>query len=321
MKFDLAKVKVLVIGDLMVDHYTLGLSERMSPEAPVPVIIPESQSYKPGGAANVAANLKSLGAIVTCCGVVGDDFYGKELISLLKKLDINTDGIIIKDNHPTTVKHRFYANESQVVRVDTEKFLKVSYDKFYKIIDKDNYDVIIISDYNKGVINSKNMIKSIKKYIANRKRQSCEIIVDPKKDNFIFYKGADIVTPNLSELNKATKVNINDDQSILLACRDLIKNYSFNYVVAKKGHRGMTIVGKDDFHINIDAVKVKNPDVTGAGDTVIAVLSLIFSICKDIKLSAKISNHAASTVVSKTGTVMIEKNEIEKIINLVLQSS
>ena len=101
MKFDFKKVKVLVIGDLMVDHYTLGLSERMSPEAPVPVIIPESQSYKPGGAANVAANLKSLGAIVACCGVVGDDFYGQELISLLKKQDINTDGINV--NNPKYV--------------------------------------------------------------------------------------------------------------------------------------------------------------------------------------------------------------------------
>ena len=296
MNLDFSDIKVLLIGDFMIDHYIIGTSNRMSPEAPVPVVIPDEEYSIPGGAGNVAMNLSAMGANVTCVGIVGNDDWGRKLFSILNNRGINTDNIDIIDNHPTTLKKRVYSDGKQVIRIDKEEYLHCNPPESFDYTD---YDVIILSDYNKGVINHMNI---------NAKT----VIVDPKKDNFSLYKNAHIITPNLNELQRASKIKIKDDQSIIEACNELIEKNNFKYIVAKKGNKGMTIVGKDNFVKHISAQFVKNPDVTGAGDTVISVLSIVYAKTQDIELSAKLANAAAAIVVGKAGTDIVTVDELTK---------
>lgn len=299
MNLDFSDIRVLLIGDFMIDHYIMGKSNRISPEASVPVVIPEEEYSIPGGAGNVAMNLSSMGANVTCLGVVGDDIWGKKLLSILEKEGIDTNGIKTIQNHPTTLKKRIYSNGKQVARLDRERTIDFKSDFLSKNIN--NYDVCIFSDYNKGVI------KDIK-------INTDMVIVDPKKDNFSLYKNAHIITPNLNELQRATAIDIKDDQSIIDACNKLIKENNFTYIIAKKGDKGMLIIGKNNFVKYIKPHHVKNPDVTGAGDTVISALSIAYAKSKDIELSAKIANAAAAIVVGKSGTARAIVKEIEKLL-------
>ena len=288
-------MKVVVIGDFMIDHYVMGDSLRMSPEAPVPVVLPKKEYSCPGGAGNVAMNLSSLGAEVHCVGVVGDDFFGLELIKILENEGIVTKNIKKIKNHITTLKQRIYSNGEQVVRIDKEKIKDFKLN--LKKMNLEKYDACIISDYNKGVIQSVDIKTNL-------------LIVDPKKEDFSKYIGANIITPNLNELQKASTLQISDDNSIVLACSDLIKKNGFDFIVAKKGENGLTVVGKDKLIKHISTKAVSNADVTGAGDTVIAVLSLVYAKTNDIVLSAKIANAAAGAVVSKKGTNIVEISEI-----------
>ena len=301
MKIDFSDINILLVGDFMIDHYIIGTSSRMSPEAPVPVVIPHKEYSIPGGAGNVAMNLSAMGANITCFGIIGDDIWGKKLISTLKKEDINISGIDIIKNHPTTLKQRIYCDGKQVARLDTEKIIDLEPNFLSRNIG--NYDACILSDYNKGVIRDSNIDTNI-------------LVVDPKKDDFSFYKNTHIITPNLNELQKATKIKISDNQSIIDACNDLIKKHNFNYMVAKKGFEGMTIVGKNNFVKHIKARHVKNPDVTGAGDTVISALSLAYAKTQDIEFSANFANTAAAIAVSKSGTATVTIDEINNYIEL-----
>lgn len=288
-------LKVVVIGDFMIDHYIMGDSLRMSPEAPVPVVLPKKEYCCPGGAGNVAMNLSSLGAEVHCIGVVGDDFFGLELVKILESEGIFTNNIQILKNHITTLKQRIYSNGKQVVRIDREKIKDFKFN--FKKMNLDKYDACIISDYNKGVIKNIDIKTNL-------------LIVDPKKEDFSKYRGANIITPNLTELQKASTLQISDDNSIVLACSHLIKENSLDFIVVKKGEKGVTVVGRDKFFKHISTKPVSNPDVTGAGDTVIAVFSLVYAKTNDILLSAKIANAAAGTIVSKKGTNVVEISDI-----------
>ncbi|MDC3287636.1 PfkB family carbohydrate kinase [Candidatus Marinimicrobia bacterium] len=299
MNLDFSDIKVLLVGDFMIDHYIMGTSNRMSPEAPVPVVIPNKEYSIPGGAGNVAMNLSIMGASVICSGIVGDDIWGKKLLSLLKDNDINIDGIDIIKDHPTTLKQRIYSDGKQVARLDTEKIIDRKPNFLSKVLD--NYDACILSDYNKGVIKNANIDTNI-------------LIVDPKKDDFSLYKNAHIITPNLNELQRASEIRIEDDQSIINASNNLIRKHNFNYVVAKKGAEGMIVVGKNNFVKNIEAHFIENPDVTGAGDTVIAALSIAYAKTQDIELSVRFANNAAATAVSKSGTATVTINEINNYI-------
>ena len=303
MNLDFSNIKVLVVGDFIIDYYIIGTSNRMSPEAPVPVVTLKKEYSIPGGAGNVAMNLRSMGANVTCMGVVGNDSWGKKLLSMLKNEGINIEAIDIIDNYPTTLKQRIYSDGEQVARLDTEKIIDWQPNSEMKH-DYSNYDIIILSDYNKGVLNhpwfSINNLDNV--------------IVDPKKDAFNYYSQANIITPNLNELQRASKIEINDNKSIVDACNELIQECSFNYIVVKKGNKGMTIVGKNNFVKHIKAYFVENPDVTGAGDTATAALSLVFAKTEDIEISAKIANAAAAVVVGKPGTATATINEINELL-------
>lgn len=305
MNLDFKDIKVLLIGDFMIDQYVLCSSTRMSPEAPVPVLNPEKIYSSPGGAGNVALNLSRLGANVTCVGCIGSDAEGVELTKLLEEKGINTDLLYIT-GLPTTVKRRYYSNGNQVLRVDVEKEIE-NWSPSTTDIEFDEYDLIILSDYNKGVLNNR-WFSSIK---------SKNIFVDPKKDDFSFYSNANIITPNLNELQRASNSKINDKNSIIKACQLILQKASnLEYILAKKGDKGMTIVGRNGFIKHIDAYKVDNPDVTGAGDTVIAAFSLAFAKTNNVEDSARIANAAAAIVVEKVGTATVTISEINNYIKL-----
>ena len=299
MSFDYKSINVLVVGDLMIDNYVFGTSTRLSPEAPVPVVVSGKEYSIPGGAGNVAMNLCAMGANVKCLGVVGDDIWGDKLLYILKNKGVNIDHIDKVKDHPTTLKQRIYSNGEQVARLDTEKILewnpKISVHKLF------DFDVCIISDYNKGVIKNANIDTNI-------------LIVDPKKDDFSSYQSSHIITPNLNELQRATNIKLENSQSIVDACNELIRKYNFNYIVAKRGDQGMTIVGKENFVKHIKAHNVDNPDVTGAGDTVISALSMAYAKTKDIELAARFANAAAAAAVSKPGTATVTIDEINNYI-------
>jgi len=304
MNLDFSDIKVLLIGDFMIDHYIMGTSNRISPEAPVPVVTPEKEYSIPGGTGNVAMNLCLIGADVTCIGCVGNDIWGQKLLSILQSEGIKTEGIEIIDNHPTTLKQRIYSDGKQVARLDTETI--IDWKPNFAIKHKYNdYDIIILSDYNKGAIN----------HLWFSIASLDNVVVDPKKDDFSYYTGANIITPNLNELQRASKIEIEDDESIVEACKQLIEDHNFNHIVVKKGNKGITIVGKDNFVKHIVAHTVKNPDVTGAGDTVIAALSTAYAKTNNIKFSAEFANAAAAIVVGKSATATATVQEIKELLS------
>lgn len=303
MMLDFKNMRVLLIGDFMIDKYIFGDSVRMSPEAPVPVLNPQKSYSTLGGAGNVALNLRMLGASVSCVGYVGADDDGFELVNLLQRKQIDTKHIYTT-NSQTTVKERFYSNGKQVLRVDKEDIIKNWSPPSISELQSDKYDLVIFSDYNKGVLNN-SWFSDI---------ESENIFVDPKKNDFSFYSNAKIITPNLNELQRALKQEISDHKHLVSCCEKIVIDLNLEYIIAKQGEDGMTVVGKDGFSKNFAAHKVNNVDVTGAGDTVISVFSLVYTKTKDIIESVKIANIAAAIVVGKEGTASVTIDEINSYI-------
>jgi D-beta-D-heptose 7-phosphate kinase/D-beta-D-heptose 1-phosphate adenosyltransferase len=299
MSFDFKSIKVLVIGDLMIDNYIMGSSSRLSPEAPVPVIRPSSNYSIAGGAANVAMNMSSLGAQVSCAGVIGDDSWGKKLLSILNKKGIDSRYIDKIRNFKTTVKQRIYSNDKQIARIDNEQILeqKCSFmdQKF------NNYDVIILSDYDKGVLTTNWF----------QRPASATVYLDPKR-SFINFNQCDIITPNLNELKQLSGNNIISEEDINESCKIILKKYNLKYIIAKKGDKGITIIGNNDY---VKPKFVETPDVTGAGDTVISSISLAFAVTNDIEKSAEFAINASALAVSKPGTATVTIDEINNYIN------
>ena len=306
MNLNFSDIKVLVVGDFMIDHYIIGDSNRMSPEAPVPVVIPKKEYSIPGGAGNVAMNISTLGSQVTCLGVIGNDFFGKELIKIFNDNNISSKYIETIENYSTIVKQRIYCNGIQVARVDKEEPLNWNPNQSENSLDFSDYDVIILSDYNKGVL--------VKPWFL--KPKNTNVILDPKSGYEHLFINSNIITPNLNELKKISGMNVDSNDSIVNACNKLMKENSFDYIIAKKGDKGMTIVGNQNFIKHIEPHRVDNPDVTGAGDTVIAALSIAYAKTNDIEFSAKFANAAAAIAVSKAGTAIVTFDEINNYIEI-----
>lgn len=286
----------------MIDQYIICSSNRQSPEAPVPVLTKDKEYFKLGGAANVASNMRSLGSEVACLGYVGNDSCGKKLISLMESQKINSKYIEINDKMITTVKKRYYQKKTPILRFDKEKKIDNWIPSSIQNINFNKFDLIVLSDYDKGVLNNN--------WYNNINHQN--VIVDPKKENFDFYEGVKVITPNSLELEKAYGSKIRSSEETIKACNQLIKKYSFKYIIAKRGAKGMIVVG-ENFSQNIKAFKVEDVDVTGAGDTVISYFSLAFTLTKDVILSAKLANYAAAKAVSHFGTTVLSSEEIAKI--------
>jgi len=300
MNLDFKNISILVIGDLMLDHYFYGKSDRMSPEADIPVIKKKYEEFSLGGAANVALNLKTLGANVTCLGKVGSDFEGSKILTLLTENNIDISKIVIDKDYQTTLKKRIFLDNKQLTRIDREEIIQ-SFDISRFGIDFTKFDACIISDYNKGVVNN---IDSINNSI---------IVVDPKKKCFDSYKNATVITPNINELQKTTDIHLTNDKKIIQVCRKIIKKNGIKSILVKKGSEGMILV-QNDFIQDISAHKVKDPNVIGAGDTVLSTFTLSFIKTRDVILSAKLANYAASISVSKKGTSCVEVDELNNFI-------
>lgn len=306
------KASVLVIGDLVMDHFVWGKVRRISPEAPVPVVEVSSESFMLGGAANVVNNIHSLGGKVLVCGVVGRDEMGKKLIHELRLKGISSDGVIVEDGRPTSVKTRVIAHSQQVVRFDREKKEKVHLDTVKTIMDYvskkiNSFDSIIISDYAKGVI-SEELVEEV---IALAKKKDKPIAVDPKVGHFDFYKYATIVTPNNDEASKASGIEIENEAGLLRAGEVLLNKLGSDAVLITKGEHGMSLFENNGEITHIPTVAKEVYDVSGAGDTVIGTVALSMASGASLKEAAVISNFAAGIVVGKIGTATVTPKELK----------
>ncbi len=320
------RANILVVGDLILDEYIWGSVERISPEAPVPVVWADKKSYTPGGAANVANNISSFNAKACVLGVVGKDRNKDILLSELKKKKISTEGIFVEPNRHTTAKTRILAGHQQVVRVDwehTHSLAQKLNQKIFTFIEKNihKFDAIIIEDYGKGVINE----QLLKKLILLARSHKKIITVDPKEEHFQYYQGVTSITPNRRELENAMRnLKIKDttnrfrlntdrlftDKDIDLAAAEIIKYLDLDSLLVTLGEHGMRLFENGGQMTHIPTVAQEVFDVSGAGDTVIACFTLALA-CRATKLeAAHIANFAAGIVVGKLGTAVTNRKEL-----------
>jgi rfaE bifunctional protein kinase chain/domain len=307
------KPNILVIGDLMLDHYIWGNATRLSPEAPVPIVDIKEESTTLGGAANVVKNLVSLGANVTVAGVTGNDNRGKQLISLLDNEGVNTDSIIKDKNRTTTVKTRVLVGSHQLVRLDREittTLLRILENDLIKKVTSciANADLVVLSDYNKGLFSFALTQRIIKIANLNNKK----VIIDPKGLDYKKYKGAFIIKPNRKELAEAAKSeNINSIATLKEAASILFKQTGVPYLVVTLSEQGMVILSKHD-HTELPVKATEVFDVTGAGDTVLATIAYFLSQGLNLEESCELANHAAAIVIRHLGSATTTIEEIIK---------
>lgn len=306
---EFGKKRVLVVGDLVLDRYIWGKVERISPEAPVPIVDVTHDSYMLGGACNVASNISSLGGMVTVAGVVGEDRSAEVLKALLGKNGI--DCRLFEDKRPTTVKTRVIAHNQQVVRFDREDKSKISGKTLKSLLSfireaVAEHAAIIISDYKKGVVSS----ALIKEILLTAKKKKF-VAVDPKVGHFHLYKGVSLITPNKSEAAQGAGVEITDRKSLYKAGRALMKKLGLQAVLITLGNQGMCLFEKGGV-TEIPTFAKKVYDVSGAGDTVIAVFSLAHASGASLRESAVLANHAAGIVVGEVGTATVTQDELKK---------
>ncbi|MEM3373801.1 MAG: D-glycero-beta-D-manno-heptose-7-phosphate kinase [Candidatus Woesearchaeota archaeon] len=303
---------ILIIGDIMLDKYIFGKVERISPEAPVPIIKIEKEKYSLGGAANTANNIASLSGNAFLFGVVGDDKEKDILLELLKLKKINSN-LFIDSKKKTIQKIRVVSQNQQLIRIDYEddNYIEKKFHK--KIIEKikeiNNFDAIIISDYAKGTI-TKELTKELITYATNKK---IPILVDPKPKHKSFYKGCTLITPNKKESEEMVNFKIDNQKKIKKAGKKLVNDLKCNVVITL-GENGMHLFEKNnnDFYIPTMAKEVY--DVSGAGDTVIATLALSLCSGASLKESVILANYAAGIKVGKFGTSPVLLEELQKII-------
>jgi len=305
--------KIAVVGDLMLDRYFWGSVARISPEAPVPVVEIESESARLGGAANVANNIKSLGAEPIPIGVIGDDNSGKLLKEIIQESGFTQIGIIVDNGRPTTVKTRVIAHSQHVVRIDREVKADISpevQEKILTVIRQNihDFDAIIIQDYNKGVV-VKNLIKEIIKLATER---NVAITVDPKFNNFFEYHNVTVFKPNRKETEDALGIRISDDISVESAMRTLMERLHCQNVLLTRGEKGMTLLEQDGSISHVPTKARKVADVSGAGDTVISTLTVALASGASIKEAASLANFAGGVVCGEVGIVPIDRAALFK---------
>lgn len=303
--------KVLVVGDLILDEFIWGDVSRISPEAPVPVVWVKKESFMPGGASNVANNLRSLGAEVYIAGVVGDDEQGAILRGELEQRGVDTSGIVVDESRPTILKTRVVAHHQQVVRIDKEKPGPLSDHLIARMIDNitrimEEVDAVIIEDYGKGVISPK-LLKSI---VPLAKRHNKIIAVDPKEEHFKYYKGISVITPNNHEAAKAVGFEIKDEDTLRKAGSRLLDKIRCKIGLITLGENGMAVFQKGKPMKQIPTVAQEVFDVSGAGDTVIASYTLSLASNADPIRAAHIANYAAGIVVGKVGIAVVTPDEL-----------
>ncbi len=302
---------ILVIGDIMVDEYIWGDVNRISPEAPVPVVVAKQETKIPGGATNVVNNLIGLNSNVLICGVVGKDENARFIKKYLSRKKVNVEGIITEEGRYTSLKTRIIAHNQQVVRVDRETVKPISEPSIKKIISFvkkriKEIDAIIISDYGKGVIIPPVIEPIIK--LANKYNKI--ISVDPKIEHFFYYKNVSLITPNHFEASKAMNVKLETQEEVYETGKRIMKRLNLKSLFITQSSEGMSIFekGKKPKHIPTSARKVY--DVTGAGDTVISTATAALASGLSVEKSAILSNYAAGIVVGEIGTTIITRKKL-----------
>ncbi|MBW1714233.1 MAG: D-glycero-beta-D-manno-heptose-7-phosphate kinase [Deltaproteobacteria bacterium] len=307
--------RILVVGDIILDQFIWGKVSRISPEAPVPVVGVEHETTMLGGAANVVNNIVASGGNVFLCGVVGNDSRGRELTAKLEELGVNVDGIIVEHGRPTTVKTRIIAHAQQVVRYDREKIGLVKPETTNRILDfihktKRDLSAIIVSDYGKGVVSSQ-LMDGLRSVISEC---NLPVTVDPNVKNFPLYKEVTIITPNHNEAAAIAGMEIEDEKGLLESGKKLLSNESCRAVLITRGADGMTLFEEDGSITHIESVARKVYDVTGAGDTVIAMLTLGITSGLDLRAAAYLSNLAAGLVVAEIGTSAVRLDGLKELV-------
>ena len=305
------KLNILIIGDVMIDAYLWGKVDRISPEAPVPIVSVNKKESRLGGAANVALNIKALAAQPIICAIVGDDAEGEEFMSLLTKENISSAGIVKLAHRQTTVKTRVIGNNQQILRIDAETDLEISptetdlvLAKFNQILSETKIHAIIFEDYDKGLI-TPYLINSVTE-IATAK--NIPLIVDPKKRNFLAYQNVDVFKPNLKELKEGLKIDFNpknfdDLQNAVQLLKEKIKAKNIIVTLSELG-----VYALNDKKDQLTPAHIRNvADVSGAGDTVISVIATCIAAGADIFTAAQLGNLAGGLVCEKVGVVPIDK--------------
>ena len=308
-----SSTKVMVIGDWILDEFVWGTVERISPEAPVPVVNVTRESFVPGGALNVANNVRTLSGCVYPCGLVGRDLRGRMLVKAMRREGIDTSGAIYDKTRPTTLKTRVVAHSQQMVRFDREDSRELSRDHLKKalaFIDKTlpKADAVIIEDYGKGMITPQLLTHVLKQANVLKK----PVLVDPKEKNFAYYRGVTAITPNRKEALSA--YGSSDDgrtPDIQEVGRKLLKRFLCEAVLITLGEEGMILFEKSGAVTKIPTAAQEVYDVSGAGDTVIAVFSMALAAGATMKEAAVLANHAAGIVVGKLGTATLTLQELK----------
>jgi len=305
------KCKILVVGDLMVDEYLWGDVDRISPEAPVQVVSVKNENYTLGGSGNVVNNLVELGAKVSVLGITGTDRHGNLLLKKLNELGVDTAGVVQEPDRPTTRKTRIIAANQHVLRIDRETKRKISAGTFELLagfIEEkvSAADLILISDYEKGLITN----SLLSKLIESAEKHNKITISDPKGLNFSKYSGVSLLTPNRKEAALATGIEISDETALIKAGNKILDTVSIDNLLITCGKDGMILFEKNKEPYKISSKAIQVYDVSGAGDTVLAVIGLALASGASLKESAAIANTAAGIVVGKIGTATVSSNEL-----------
>lgn len=298
--------RVVVVGDLMIDEWIWGRVSRISPEAPVPVVAVHDHSFTLGGSGNVASNLRALGAAVSVVGVIGNDAEGERVRGLLDGLDCDTAGLLALDDRPTTRKTRVVAHNQQVVRADWESTAPLRDADRARVVDAVRRaaaaaDAVVLSDYAKGLLHREIVAAALAAPV---------VVADPKPENMELFAGVTCIAPNASEAARASGIAIVDEASLERAARTLLERLGCRYVLVTRGEHGMSLFGRDGEREHIPSVARTVFDVSGAGDTVVAVLTLALAARVPIATATRLANFAAGAVVEKLGTATASPAEI-----------
>ena len=299
--------KILVYGDVILDRYIFGQVERISPEAPVPVVMVASEESRLGGAGNVAANIDKLGGSGLLLGVVGGDAYAGEIARLKPE-----GSLVVRDEeNQTVVKTRIISQRQQIVRVDREGLIRLHAGVLEKIragIATPGIDGIIVSDYAKGTVNAEVMAMLKERAAAG----NIPIVVDPKPPHFGLYRGVTGITPNLKEAEEMAARAIRSDEDVALALNRIRRKYQTGFTLITRGSQGISAAEKNRKMFHLPAFSREVFDVTGAGDTVVAVLTLSLASGADLREAVSLANAAASIVVEKVGTSQVSLEELQE---------
>lgn len=303
--------KLIVLGDLMLDEFIWGEVRRISPEAPVPVVEVKRESWHLGGAGNVVSNLIELGAKALPIGVIGDDETGKLMARKFAGRGADPRGLIVDPSRPTTRKTRIVAHSQQMVRADRENRSPISGEIEDKVIAAfsaalTEAEAVIVSDYDKGLLTP----RVLKEVISATHNAGKIICLDPKIKNFLNYQKVDVITPNQPEAERASGIEIVDDASLIAAAHRIRELLDCTNVLITRGEHGMSLLDAEDKLTHIPTVAREVYDVTGAGDTVIATLTLAMAAGTSTVDAAVIANHAAGVVVAKVGTATVTPAEL-----------